>query len=314
MNINFANIPSELKALRQWVNWEFRQGKKVPLDPKNGRLASVTDPSTWAGFMIATDSAQTIPDIGIGFVLTADDPYAFIDLDDPEGNPKIIETYIGLCRIFDSYTEWSPSGVGAHIIVRGAVQDGRKFGKIEVYSSRRYMTITGNTMAGTNPVIEDRHDHINELIVKLDYEARRIASGSDHTISRPQTKSDDKVMSTAWTAKNGSGERFQTLWRGEWNKYFTEKYGHPNHHKSPSEGDFALINMLVCYTRNRVQMRRLFNCSALGQRKKARRDDYIEPMITKAIEDWERRQPRIDYEENRRLWLEHVRDSKKSGG
>jgi putative DNA primase/helicase len=43
----------------------------------------------------------------------------------------------------DSYAEVSPSGKGVHVIVKGKVAQGRRRNKIEVYSSSRYMTMTG---------------------------------------------------------------------------------------------------------------------------------------------------------------------------
>lgn len=311
MNINFANIPFELKMRPQWVNWRFEgdgesKRSKVPLDPKTGRNASVINPGTWVDFNTAV--AASSPNVGIGFVLTADDPFALIDLDDSKGDQEVLNTQKEVYRRIGSYTEISPSNNGVHIIVKGSLPQGRKRNHIELYSEGRFMTMTGNFYNGSNPVIEHRHDYLNDLFVWL---GGRV-NGSDNTISNSEEKSDDKVMTTAWTAKNGNGERFQTLWRGDWDGYFTEKYGTPNHHKSQSEGDFALIDMLAFHTQNRAQVRRLFDCSALGQRKKARRDDYIEPMITDAIEY--RLRKLSQYKEIPRLWAEYARNLKKSGG
>ena len=83
---------------------------------------------------------------GIGFVLSDADPYTFIDLDDCEGDADAIAVRDKIMAGFDSYTERSPSGRGFHIIVRGGVSAGRRRGKVEVYSTQRFMTMTGDVV------------------------------------------------------------------------------------------------------------------------------------------------------------------------
>lgn len=70
-------IPAELKALPQWVIWRPQGDKKVPINPKTGKPASINDPSTWGTYLEAKgrDSDR------LGFVLTGDDPYVGIDRD-----------------------------------------------------------------------------------------------------------------------------------------------------------------------------------------------------------------------------------------
>ena len=50
-----------------------------------------------------------------------------------------------IVRYFDSYTELSATGSGLHIIVRGEVPNRRK-GEVEVYSSKRFFTVTGHVV------------------------------------------------------------------------------------------------------------------------------------------------------------------------
>jgi putative DNA primase/helicase len=50
-----------------------------------------------------------------------------------------------MARYFDSYTELSATGTGLHIIVRGNVPNRRK-GEVEVYSSKRFFTVTGHVV------------------------------------------------------------------------------------------------------------------------------------------------------------------------
>ena len=98
---NFDSIPAPLKALRQWVVWrvettETGRDTKIPYNPLTFIAASSTDPSTWVSFAEAVAGYQRGGWNGIGFVLSKDDPYTFVDLDDPfqlnpDGTPKYAE-------------------------------------------------------------------------------------------------------------------------------------------------------------------------------------------------------------------------------
>ncbi len=68
------NIPQEMRIFRQWVVWRYEdtdgpKPTKVPYSALNGRLASVTDPNTWASFDEAAHALQNSGMYsGIGFV------------------------------------------------------------------------------------------------------------------------------------------------------------------------------------------------------------------------------------------------------
>jgi len=140
------NIPEELKARSQWVEWRAVGEKpdKVPHSARTGRKASSTDLMTWSTFEEALEAYQHGDYDGVGFVFSSGDPYTGIDLDDcvDEGG-EIAPWALEIVRYFDSYTELSATGTGLHIIVRGDVPNGRK-GGIEVYSSKRFFTVTGH--------------------------------------------------------------------------------------------------------------------------------------------------------------------------
>lgn len=144
------NIPRELTDLPQWVG---RNEAKEPINLHTGRRASSTDRSTWATFDQAAAVVASGQVAGLGFVLTNADPFAFIDLDVAEGEQPTDEQNEILAAFAPSYAEWSPSGRGLHIIVRGAVPKGRRRGGIEIYSSDRYMTMTGNVFR-PGPIVD----------------------------------------------------------------------------------------------------------------------------------------------------------------
>jgi len=144
------NIPDPLKILGQWVVWraEERNGKmtKVPYDPKTGKKAKSNDPNTWGSFTAAWEAYQKGGYTGIGFELSADDPFCGWDIDhcrDPKtGKIKDWGEYI--IQKLNSYTEISPSGTGIRIICKASLPPGgRKKGNVEVYQDGRYLTITG---------------------------------------------------------------------------------------------------------------------------------------------------------------------------
>ncbi len=190
--IKAGNIPEELKALNQWVNWagiwnaEKEKFSKPPMRA-NGRNASSTKPKDWTTLeksLAALGRAGVYKDNagerhhvtldGIGLAGLGRTPYTGIDLDgciNPETgeiNPaarKIVET-------FDSYTEISPSGTGIRIFIKAEKppswcankSDPSRATDIEVYDKGRYLTVTGNHLSGTPRTIEARQDALDAFM------------------------------------------------------------------------------------------------------------------------------------------------------
>jgi len=143
------NIPEELKARPQWVVWKAVGDKpdKIPYRARDGQKASTTDLLTWASFEEAYSAYERGAYAGVGFMFSSADPFTGIDLDkcvDPQTN-QVATWAMEILRYFDSYTEFSATGTGVHIIVKGEVPNRRK-GNIEVYSSKRFFTVTGHVL------------------------------------------------------------------------------------------------------------------------------------------------------------------------
>jgi putative DNA primase/helicase len=142
------NIPGELKARPQWVVWKATGDKpdKVPYSARSGRRASSTDLLTWSTFQEALEAYENGDYAGLGFVFSSADPYTGIDLDDCVAEDGEIAGWaLEIVRYFDSYTELSAIGTGLHIIVRGNVPNRRK-DEVEVYSSKRFFSVTGHVV------------------------------------------------------------------------------------------------------------------------------------------------------------------------
>jgi putative DNA primase/helicase len=139
-------IPEELRVRPQWVVWKAVGDKpdKVPYSARTGRRASSTDLLTWSTFQEALEAYENGEYGGLGFVFSSADPYTGVDLDNCVAEDGEIALWaLEIVRYFDSYTELSATGTGLHVIVRGDVLNRRK-GDIEVYSSKRFFTVTGH--------------------------------------------------------------------------------------------------------------------------------------------------------------------------
>lgn len=271
-------IPEELRALPQWVARGREPGDKVPVDPRTGRNASITDPSTWGTYEEATAAVQKHRLQGVGFVFTGNDPYVGIDLDkcrDPQTG-KVEEWAQEIVQGLNSFTELSPSGTGLHIIVKGAWAPGaNRKGHVEVYSQDRYFTVTGNvvdlrrTIAERTPELEKlRLKHFGPT-VKV---RQKIPLPSVTSITAGMT--DDAIIEKALTSANN--EKFVALWAGVWQGLF------PSH----SEADLALANMLALHAGNdRERVDHLFRLSGLYRPKwdeKRGVQTYGETVLDKA--------------------------------
>lgn len=307
----FDRIPDEMKGYRQWVVWrlEKRPGTKptkVPYCPRpGGQKAAVDRAATWGSFEEAcaaplTCHAPVDPETpvgqtgfsGIGFVLTLNDPYGFIDLDDTHGDQEAFARQMKVYSEFNSYSELSPSGSGMHIIIKGNVPHGRRRADIEIYSNERYMTMTGNVQ--NNSPITERQELFDLLFGQMGGEARTFVYGDD----QEQIQTDEEIIAMAAGAVNG--EKFNRLFTADWQTL----YG------SQSEADFALVDIIAFYTQNKAQIARIFRTSMLGQREKAQRDDYIGYMVEKSFD---RQLPKVDIE-GLRIAFDNLMKSKAVGG
>jgi DNA-directed RNA polymerase subunit RPC12/RpoP len=283
------NIPGELKELRQWVCYrlEERDGNftKIPKNPNGGANARINDPNTWNTYQLALERSARYD--GIEFMLSADDPYTFVDLDHCVDDQGTIERWAQrIINDFDSYTEYSRSGHGIHIIVRGAkpgkkCKNAKDYPQIEVYDHSRPIVMTGNLVPGTCGIIQPAANQINELYQYLfgdtesPAQAQLPQSGSTPSVEETTggILSDSDIIKLA--CKSKSGNSFELLWNGNLSEYNGDW----------SAADQALCNNLAFWTgKDPDRMDRLFRQSGL-YRDKWDRQDYRDRTIDKAIKD-----------------------------
>lgn len=275
-------VPEELKPFAAWVVWgKNLSSDKQPFSPVTRRLdqgASVIDPNEWSDYETACRYAQEHRFSGLGFVLSRYDPFTFLDLDDPQGNAQIVEQQQAIFNNFPSYAEVSPSGRGLHIIVKGDIPRGRRRNKIEMYSSGRYMTVTGN--AYRNVKILSCQEEIIKLYQQLGGDDRSIKILDEF---HPELDEDETIFNRASSAANG--EKFLDLWNGNWHQYYPDDVHPDDPNKGASKADFALLDILAFYTKSKAQITRMFHYSALGKRDKAKRRDYLEWMLNRCFDN-----------------------------
>ena len=139
----------------KWVAWRYHQrgnGKptKLPVNPHDGRFASVSDPATWGTFEKAKARAKAGRLAGVGLVLTAMDSLTGADLDgvrDPETG-ALKDWVAEIVALGETYIEISPSGTGLRIFWKGKIDRAIKNDNqsVEIYGNGRYLTITGNRL------------------------------------------------------------------------------------------------------------------------------------------------------------------------
>jgi len=173
---------TDLKALNLWVGYDT---KKIPKDPHTGRNAQTNNPSTWGTAAQAWIAKNRYRWAGVGVVFTLESGLVGVDLDDcfeidNDGTRHIKPQARDIVQVLDSYTEYSPSRNGLHVICQGEIPDSVKRDDIgfEMYNELRYFTVTGNRLGDTTK-IENRTQELNALYVTFKEE-------QTPTISRPQ--------------------------------------------------------------------------------------------------------------------------------
>jgi putative DNA primase/helicase len=319
MDINIERIRDEMKNRNQWLCWEaaMRDGKetKLPKDPETGGFAQTDDPSTWGSFMNANAKVRKGEMDGVGFVFTEDDSYVGIDLDncrDPEAE-EWDDWALDVMEDIGGWIEISPSGTGAHIILKGEIPgDRNRKGDLEMYEDGRFFTITGQLVDENGEPLDDDDDtpEIKEAQLALDAVYDRFLAEDDESANNTEVDVDpDKwghldledhdgdrstgsttgpdlnglpaalqdIVESAKSANNGY--RFTQLWRGNWDGNY------PSH----SEADMAFCDMLAFwFSGDPERMDRVFRASGLMRPKwdDVRYSDgstYGERTIEKAI-------------------------------
>jgi putative DNA primase/helicase len=265
MNYNFTNIPVELRNTPQWILWrsEKRDGKKTKVPYQiDGNMARSNDKRSWSTFPTIIKYFKQGGYDGIGFMFSKDDQFIGIDIDGCVKNRELNDLAKDIVNTVESYTEYSPSGEGIHIIAKGTLPlRGPGTGKknptvgLEVYRHGRYFTFTGDSLE-LNSEIVDRTEEFKSLFNKY------LEEKPKHSPKKIE-RSDKQILSDLpnielwermFNSKNG--KTIQDLFNG-----FLINGDH-------SSTDMALCNHLAFWTDNDpVKMDSMFRESNLLREK-----------------------------------------------
>lgn len=256
--IDLSRIPAELRERPQWC---LAGPDKQPLTA-DGRAGSPTDPTTWTDFDTASRAAAA-RGCGIGYVQTAEDPFACIDLDVKDATPQVeLDRYQSIIDQFDSYTEHSQSGRGFHVWVKGKIGKGKRRDGVEVYSQARFMICTGNVVR--DQPIAERQALLTNMLAQMAPEA---------PVEIDLTGDDCADYAAAAQAAEDIGE-LGRLFRGDWE----------GRYESHSDADLALAKLLLPITESPRECWQTFRLSKLGARDKAKRADYARRTMAVAMQ------------------------------
>ena len=289
-------IPQSMRDRNQWVLWNYvltkdQRWTKVLYElgfDEYGNLsllpASSTDPDTWTSFDRLFTHYLRGCEAGLGFVLSADDPFCAIDLDDCRNKltGAITPEAQAIIDRFHTYTEISPSGTGVKIYFRGRKPGTRCRGRgIEIYDQKRFLAVTGDLLPGMPEDLMDRQEELDSLYHEL-FPQTAPSSRSTRNIDdqagqtpppiQPSTLWDSEILERASRAKNGY--KFDRLWRGD-----TSDYGGDR-----SSADFALAMALAFWVGpDAGRIESLMMQSGLRRAKWTERKDYLPRTIEAAI-------------------------------
>lgn len=278
-------VPERLRAMPRWVCYRLEAGAKpgrrakVPYCPKSGLRAKSNDPSTWATWSDARAALEVGPYDGLGFQLG--DGVFGVDLDGVISDGTLNALAQDIVSTLDSYTEFSPSGTGVHILCLGRIPEGeRRRGCVEMYGEGRFFTVTGRVFGTQSDLMERSRQ---AAIVHAKYLHRAEEPPRVVPMRRTDESDDASLISRACASRKGA--RFSALWNGD-----TRAYGGDH-----SRADLALINDLAFWTKgDPVRMDALFRQSGLMRSKWDKRHgrlSYGALTIEKALAHYAPAQP-----------------------
>ena len=255
IEVNALEIPEELKELPQWVLWRAewdekqQQFRKVPYN-FSGYRASSTNKDTWTIFDVINRLNEDNENYnGIGFMLSDDDNYIVLDIDNAIDEHGQIISDLALDMTEITYCEKSPSGTGLHCFFKGQLPSERRKKRsdldIELYDNARFMTLTGESIGQSE--ICDEQDILNNLVDRYFKQDKPPEKNTAQISNVSETLSDDEVIDLMLKSKQK--DKISDLLKGNYEPYFD----------SPSEAVQSLLHYLAFYTgKNKVQMERIF--------------------------------------------------------
>ena len=296
-------VPAFLKSIPNWVRWRLETGDngkltKVPYRI-DGRKAASTRAEDWTEYRTAVFGSKIDQTQGVGFVVNGG--IVGFDLDgcrDPK-TERVAPWAERIVDALDSYTEVTPSQTGVRVWVRGtlpgtdkvfnldpAVGIGDKV-KIEVFTSERYFTVTGQSFFEEPGDVEER-DLTEVYKLCHDIRSQHPAPTKSKSALAAASASDGKQSVPVVQTGFFGSDKLSILMNGEVKS--TEPFviddgrGNSVEYPSHSEADLALATVLALEHGDSPELIDAeFRKSQLSRDKWVNRKDYRDETIAKAI-------------------------------
>jgi putative DNA primase/helicase len=199
-----ANLPKDMQEIPAWLVWKQGPPKKDGEKPQkipyyaNGKPRGVTDTKADRSRLVTFDEAMDVygrdreaymgPGFALGKVPPSEVPESGIDLDNCVRNGVITPKAMRVVDAADgSYTEFSPSSTGIKIFGVGDI-DKEATPELEIYSSGRFFTVTGDRVSGDHRAnLVAAAAVARELMLQHDAKAQRKQSAL-HADARPGSR------------------------------------------------------------------------------------------------------------------------------
>lgn len=292
-----------LAAFNQFVLYKLIPGEngkfnKIPVNPYTRapfpkKSDWQKDPSQMSNF--ATAAANCIPGYGVGFLLTPNDPFFFVDIDsclNPDGaswSPLALE----LCASLPGAAiEVSSSGRGLHIIGTGSPPlnhaNKNEALKLELYTEWRFIALTGANAVG----LASTELTANIVGVANKYFPYRAPVDRSMWTSEPVDAwngpaDDDELIEKMLATKSGAymfggKTNFQALWDRD-EAALAVLYPDSDRAFDMSQADAALAQHLAYWTGNNCDRIFALMWRSSLVRDKWSREDYLERTILRAV-------------------------------
>ncbi len=192
------NIPPDLAARQQWLLWKFepKEGQakpgKIPYYVMGGRRTGGQgddrDRQRLATLAVVRRAYERGGWSGIGFAFLPDDGLIGIDIDgaiDPETG-AMSERCAAIIKACATFTEYSPSGKGVHLILQGATATNKSNDiGLEVFCGRQFFTFTANRVPGTPAEVMPADEGVLRRLHATINEAKEAARNKARAPSKP---------------------------------------------------------------------------------------------------------------------------------
>ena len=240
MEINYNNIPMELKVDGLFCTWKLSPQGKQPINPVTGYFAKSNDKSTFHNYntilsylpeyYVHNSDGVLTGGLGLGIF----NGFSAIDIDNCINEAgELTDLALDIIEYMQSYTEISPSGKGIRILFKTDILINtethyimNRNNGLEIYISEntnKYVTITGNKLGDIDTIKEIDITYILEKYMKKN----NVVNKKNTT---PVTNVDDKIK----TALENNPKLYEL-----WHKTPTGSGG------SESEDDLSLLNILA---------------------------------------------------------------------